>query len=210
MKRQVRLYGVSGIVLCFLVLDVAPPPPAKKGCSCGKDTPSVTAPADESASAAPGSFAFRPLAPASPLRDTRDEAMEVGADAYSFHLAAPERELPNLHGKDDVIVTADLVRVVVEYPIAKPIEVDVKAPSAGRFTRGDLASAVSGVYAFVYAEEERTTKVPVGKAGSTENRNKTTGTFGIWGHDLADLDLVRVHLRVDAAGVTYVFLDVDS
>jgi hypothetical protein len=60
----------------------------------------------------------------------------------------------------------------------------------GGFTRGDFLAAVRSGYSQIYAGELETTSVAEGRlAPGFANRNKTNGTYQLWGHDLGDLSL---------------------
>ena len=57
--------------------------------------------------------------------------------------------------------------------------------------------AISKKYNEVYAEEEKTANtktIPIDKRTGLINRNETDGKYGIWGHDLSDLDLSGIEV----------------
>lgn len=65
----------------------------------------------------------------------------------------------------------------------------------------------------MYDEEENTSKtktVPVKQRQGLLNRNETNGKYGIWGHDLSDLDLTSMDVYENEEGTIFLDLDIDS
>jgi hypothetical protein len=121
-------------------------------------------------------------------------------------------ELAALHDSAAVVVTAHSATLVIDYPLDHPVEARIVA-AAGNLTRADVVRAICDAYAQIYREERATSATPVtppGKRGTLQNRNTTTGRYGIWGHDLRDLDLTGVEIHAAPNGGIYLMLVVDS
>ena len=126
-------------------------------------------------------------------------------------LSDPDSSIARLEGADDVVLACAAIMVLVEYPLRKEFEFPASTWETG-FTRGELVRAVSAIYQHIYEEEEKTTRVPIippEKRVGMANRNRTDGTFGIWGHDLTDLDL-RAIIPERRGSIVYVTLEIDS
>lgn len=125
-------------------------------------------------------------------------------------LANPEEDLPQLVSKDMVVIYDTVVTVVIDYPLTNPYEFKLISPDG--FTRGQLLTEISKQYKFVYAEEEKTATVKTLPVEQRQilNRNTTDGKYGIWGHDLNDLDLSEVHVHKAPDGRIVLLLQVES
>ncbi|HMV10956.1 MAG TPA: hypothetical protein PKL56_01860 [Cyclobacteriaceae bacterium] len=126
------------------------------------------------------------------------------------NLANPEEDLPQLVSKDMVVIYDTVVTVVIDYPLTNPYEFRLISPDG--FTCGKLLTAISKQYKFVYAEEEKTATIKTLPVEQREilNRNTTNGKYGIWGHDLTDLDLSEVHVHKAPDGRIVLLLQVES
>ncbi|WP_300027237.1 hypothetical protein [uncultured Maribacter sp.] len=81
------------------------------------------------------------------------------------------------------------------------------------FTRKELAQKISIEYNRIYEEEEdsaNTKTTPLEKRQGLINRNKTDGKYGIWGHDIDDLDLSAIILSKMPNGELKLELIVES
>ena len=87
----------------------------------------------------------------------------------------------------DTVVT-DLAEIYIEfdYPLNNPVI--IKFTNDGGFTVRDFAKAVHKGYTKIYAEEEAAVGDP-GHVPGLLNRDRSSGPYGIWGHDLRDLFL---------------------
>jgi len=93
-------------------------------------------------------------------------------------------------GKKFISVTG---KVYLQYPLGVTVELDVKKIK----TIGSLLWHIAMAYKKIYEEEEKTTKIkviPIDERGVCSNRNKTDGIYGIWGHDLIDLQFEKITL----------------
>jgi hypothetical protein len=93
----------------------------------------------------------------------------------------------------DAVLGENGVRVIFSYPLSYEVELTL----AGRVDVLAFVTFVASEYERIYKEEKETTTTPVGRAGQLLNRNKTTGKYGIWGHDLSDLYLEGAYRRRD-------------
>lgn len=120
-------------------------------------------------------------------------------------------DLDNLIDGNELLIEEGIIYLVIDYPVKKPFLKEITAAS-GRFTRKELMQQISGFYKQMYVEEEETASI---KTISVEdrpilNRNETDGKYGIWGHDLGDLDLSGIDIFKGQSGKTYVYLYIES
>lgn len=123
------------------------------------------------------------------------------------------KELAALHDSAAVVVAAHSATLVIDYPLEHPVEARIVAAGTGNLTRADVVRAICDAYAQIYREEQATSATPVtppGQRGTLQNRNRTTGRYGVWGHDLRDLDLTGVEIHTAPNGAIVLTLDVDS
>lgn len=141
---------------------------------------------------------------------TSDRKIFVDGIVPWASLANPEEDLPQLLSKDMVVIYDTVVTVVIDYPLTNPYEFRLISPDG--FTRGQLLTEISKQYKFVYAEEEKTATVKTLPVEQREirNRNTTNGKYGIWGHDLTDLDLSEVHVHKAPDGRIVLLLQLES
>lgn len=109
-----------------------------------------------------------------------------------FSLADPESSLAILQNPSDVVINKPSIRVVFSYPFDREYIFELYATNGEFFTRADLAIAITYQYQKMYNEEEKTTTISPEHIPGMLNRVITNGTYGIWGHDLSDLDLYEV------------------
>lgn len=133
------------------------------------------------------------------LKTTDPEDLKIFTDGFIPWISIKDAaaELPVLVGRDEIVLPETKAILVIDYPLNKPVEIAITAKSDKGFTRGELALLVSTEYHRIYAEEEETAKtktMPV-EERPIMNRNETDGKYGIWGHDIDDLDLssITVH-----------------
>lgn len=148
--------------------------------------------------------------------ETSDEDdLEIFTDGIIpwVSLDKPEDEVENLIGKDDIVLQCDSAIVLIDYPLTNAVGVVIKPKSSKGFTKSDLVLAISAEYKRIYKEEEESATVktlPMEERGGIINRNQTNGEYGIWGHDLADLDLSSIIVSKNRNGLFILELDVYS
>ncbi len=142
--------------------------------------------------------------------EARPEDRDIHEDACVnwVALAHLESDIERMHDPDEIVLPAGEYILNIDYPVAKPAEIPLSPSDPRGYSRAAIAREVAKVYAAVYEEEERTSSVkviPPEARGQTYNRNETDGKYGIWGHDIEDLALVKVRLE-EAAGMRYLRL----
>jgi hypothetical protein len=116
-------------------------------------------------------------------------------------LENPESDLPDLDKRDDIIIPYKQVKIIIDYPLINQYEFILKSDNG--FSRGQLLTEISNHYYSLYEEEERTATIktiPIDKRTTMYNRNETNGKYGIWGHDIADLDISSISVYKTKTG----------
>ena len=160
------------------------------------------------------------------LHDADQKAMRVGGvrfvirDSEAPGRASPyvslgdaERDIARMDHADKIVIREARLVIVVDYPLEKAWAFEIAASSPDGFRRGELAQAIATLFDTIYAEEERTSAnrtVPIEERAGLENRNTTTGIYGIWGHDRVDLVLRGVNLWRREDGTLFGTLLIDS
>lgn len=142
---------------------------------------------------------------------TYDTANYKGGFVPWADLENPETDLPNLDERDNIIVSEKQVKIIIDYPLMNPYEFTLKSDKG--FSRGRLLTEISARYYALYAEEERTATiktVPIEQRTMMYNRNETNGKYGIWGHDIADMDLSRIFVYRNKSGDIVLTLFIES
>ena len=124
----------------------------------------------------------------------------------------PEDEINRLIDADNVVITYSEITLIIDYPLNKPAEFMIKSPGKG-FTKKQLVLEISKRYHEIYEAEESSAKtktIPVEKREGLINRNETDGKYGIWGHDIGDLDLSSVEVYKMENGKIQVLLGIES
>ena len=76
--------------------------------------------------------------------------------------------------------------IVITYPLSHPVVFETKVPLKDSY---DLMRFFCDSYNATYVLEDKTTENEAGLLPGMYNRNKTSGIFGIWGHEIGDLVL---------------------
>jgi len=87
---------------------------------------------------------------------------------------------------DEIIIPDEKITIRITYPLS--VEVNNEYEQKCGFSRKDLFRFIYEEYTKIYDEEEK----QVGDPGTYEklyNRKKSEGSYGIWGHYLAELYL---------------------
>jgi hypothetical protein len=123
----------------------------------------------------------------------------------------PEEDIPNLIDGDKIVISQTVIRVFIDYPLNNPYEFTLISEKG--FSRRQLLEEISKHYYKVFEEEEASATVktiPIDKRTTMYNRNETNGKYGIWGHDIADLDLSQINVYRTANNEIVLSLDVES
>ena len=121
----------------------------------------------------------------------------------------PESE--KLIDANKVVIESNEIIVNIDYPLNKPAQFTLKSPAG--FTKKQLILEISKKYKEIYNEEEKTAKtktVPIEKRKGVINRNETDGIYGIWGHDIGDLDLSSIDVYKTKDGKIAIQLGIES
>ena len=124
----------------------------------------------------------------------------------------PEEEINRLIDADKVVITNSEITLIIDYPLNKPAEIVLKSPGKG-FTKKQLVLEISKKYHEIYEAEESSAKtktIPVEKRKGLINRNETDGKYGIWGHDIGDLDLSSIEVYKTQNGNIQIILGIES
>lgn len=130
------------------------------------------------------------------IKTKNAEDLEVFEDGIIPWISVknPNKNIERLIGRKDVVLKCDSAVLIIDYPLNKPVEVIIK-PASSEFNREELVKIVSKEYNRIYKEEEESAKtktVPLEERKGLINRNQTNGKYGIWGHDIDDLDLSKI------------------
>lgn len=137
------------------------------------------------------------------------EDFEDGIQPWAS-IEKPEIDLPNLIGKDEIIILDHKITIIIDYPLKKPYQFDLQSKNG--FTRKMLLKEISRHYYKLYDEEEKTATIktlPIEKR-KIQNRNETNGTYGVWGHDIADLVLTDIQIYKSDSEKIILTLGIDS
>jgi hypothetical protein len=101
-------------------------------------------------------------------------------------------ELEMLVNPDEIVLPFKTATIIIRYPLNNPVRFEL-LPNEKGFSRKQLIQEINRRYHEIYNEDE-----------------KTNGKYGIWGHDLSDLDLgtIEVHKRND--GKVFLILGIES
>lgn len=124
----------------------------------------------------------------------------------------PESQIDKLIDSDKIVIPYSEITLIIDYPLNKPTSF-VLTSSKNGFTKKQLVLEISKKYHEIYLEEEATAKtktIPIDKRGMLINRNETDGKYGIWGHDIGDLDLSYIEVYELENGKIQIILGVES
>jgi hypothetical protein len=130
-----------------------------------------------------------------------------------IHLNDHDKSLVNLRNPEEIVIPFEHAELVIDYPLTTPAKIELDSPIHVGFTRAELIKQVVEAYQHVYDAEEETamTKtIPLEERGGRQNRNRTDGVYGIWGHDLKDLVITAARWSRKHNGVVSIELHVES
>ncbi len=127
-----------------------------------------------------------------------------------IRIDSPQVDIKKLIGKDEIVIPGSNVTVIIDYPLSTSYKFRILSKSG--FTRTQLINEISKHYYLLYDEEERTATIKTvpQKERKIYNRNQTNGKHGIWGHDIGDLVLDKVHVYKNATGEVFLILQIQS
>ncbi|MBA3820919.1 MAG: hypothetical protein H0X17_18680 [Deltaproteobacteria bacterium] len=112
-----------------------------------------------------------------------------------LRVADRQQAIGLLEKPDEIVIPFEHAVLNIDFPLTHPAKVAITAPLAQGFTRRELVTAICEEYENVYEAEEgtaHTKPVPPAERGELQQRNRTDGVYGIWGHDLEELVLTAV------------------
>ena len=124
----------------------------------------------------------------------------------------PKAGFKNLIDADKIILPFTTAKIIIDYPLNFPATFDITTMGQG-FTRKQLITEISEKYHEIYKLEESSATiktVPLDKRKGLINRNQTDGKFGVWGHDISDLDLGQIEVHKNSQGQITLTLGVES
>lgn len=111
---------------------------------------------------------------------------------YSYiHLEDPAKTIAALVNPGEIVIPMSKIEINIDYPLKTPTIVTLESDSGEGFSRAELARKISDEYKRIYDEEEQIAGV-TGCIPGMFNRATSDGPYGIYGHDLGDLDLIEV------------------
>lgn len=131
------------------------------------------------------------------VRTSDKEDLEIFEDEIIpwISIKDPEKSFENLVNKEEIVLKASKAILMIDYPLNKPVEIEIKSKGKDGFSRIELVRLISQEYNRIYDEEEASAEVktvPLEEREGLINRNETDGKYGVWGHDIEDLDLSRI------------------
>ncbi len=124
----------------------------------------------------------------------------------------PNSVLKNLLDADLIVLPFKTAKIIIDYPLNFPATFKIKSKGLG-FSRKELITEISKKYHEIYKLEEssaNTKTVPLKNRKGIINRNQTDGKFGIWGHDISDLDLSQIEVYKNSKGEIILTLGIES
>jgi hypothetical protein len=124
----------------------------------------------------------------------------------------PESEMDRLIDSNEIVIPYSEITIIIDYPLNKPTSF-VLTNSKNGFTKKELILEISKKYHEIFTVEETTATIktiPPDKRKKIMNRNETNGNYGIWGHDIGDLDLSSIEVYKSESGKIQIILDVYS
>lgn len=121
-----------------------------------------------------------------------DDSLGFDKDIINPYISLeyPDEDMSKQKNPDEIVILMNKIRILFDYPLEKKIIYKYKSKNVNGFTRNELAGKISKTYKKIYKEEEDV-KNP-GHIEGMLNRKQSHGRHGIWGHDLGDLQLVRI------------------
>ena len=130
---------------------------------------------------------------------TKQKRVDLDPEPYfsGYNLQSETRPLI---GGDDVLSSASVQVVLIDYPLAMEILVVMQSSDGGKFRRNDLVHSLRDLYHTIYEIEDSTSDIlpqsfeEQNGPGATfaRNRVQTDGPFQIYLHFLKQLDLVSI------------------
>jgi hypothetical protein len=108
-----------------------------------------------------------------------------------IHIADPTETVRHLKNPDEIVIPMWKIIIIIVYPLNNPVRVELNSNLEYGFERAELAGKIALAYQKIYREEDEAVG-PTGNIPGMFNRKTSFGPYGIWGHHIDDLDLIRV------------------
>lgn len=146
------------------------------------------------------------------VQPNNEQKEEFGEELIPYINIEDSKEfIAGLQNPDEILVKETSARLIIDYPMLNPALIEISEKNG--FTRKKLIELITLNYNKIYNEEEATAKtkvIPINERTSSINRNETDGKYGIYGHDLEDLDLSGIKVYQNQAGVITISLQIES
>jgi len=146
------------------------------------------------------------------LKPTEEEIKEWGEETIPWiNILNAKNQIARLDNPNEIIIKQTTAKLIIDYPLNNPATIEIK--NTNGFTRKDLIEIISSKYSEIYQEEEKSAKtktIPLDQRKGIINRNETDGKYGIYGHDLSDLDLSGIEVYQNKKGELSIVLQVES
>jgi len=140
------------------------------------------------------------------VKATKEE-LEVFTDGIVpwISVAYPHKKIEKLIDGDKIVLPFKKVTLIIDYPLKKAAAFELTTAEKG-FSKKQLIALISEKYHQIYKEEEQSMK----QSKPTQENIQLSGKYGIWGHDLSDLDLSSIEIHKGPTGQIYLTLGVES
>lgn len=146
------------------------------------------------------------------VQPNNEQKEEFGEELIPYINIEDSKEfIAGLQNPDEILVKETSARLIIDYPMLNPALIEISEKNG--FTRKKLIELITLNYNKIYNKEEATAKtkvIPINERTSSINRNETDGKYGIYGHDLEDLDLSGIKVYQNQAGVITISLQIES
>lgn len=124
----------------------------------------------------------------------------------------PTEKIDSLLGADEIVLPFSKVILIIDYPLKNEARFILSGGKKG-FSRRQLIKIISEKYHHIYDTEAQTVSenaTPQDSRGVLLNRDETDGVYGIWGHDISDLDLSSIEVYKNTSGEVFLVLNIES
>jgi hypothetical protein len=109
---------------------------------------------------------------------------------------------------DEIVIPFQDVTVIYDYPFKDNFPHEHHTENKNGFTRSEISEQIMARYAEMYQEEDKDVGHPTGTVNPQMlNRARSDGRYGIWGHDIGDLQLHSLYKSKTKATEFYIGVD---
>lgn len=123
-----------------------------------------------------------------------EEELKVFSNGITpwINLEETEENINRLINPDQIVLPYSAVTLSITYPLAKPATFELKTNNKW-WTRKQLVEEISRKYHFIYREDALKVLTPELRKKLSNNKQADV-EYGIWGHNLIDLDLSKIEV----------------